>query len=299
MRKINLIEKKGNLYFQRLTLNQRLQHVVIFLSFTVLAVTGLPLKFHHTWWGQQLYRYVGGIAYAPLIHRVSAVVMTIGFIYHFLYILACAWKYYLLPLRERGELTLTSGIDALLSMPMVPNRTDIQELRAALKYFFFLTRKRSLLRARSEREIRLSGGFLGYSGYRCLGYFLWGESFFTRFFSGNVLNFAYIAHSDEALLASIVIFIWHIYNVHLTPAVFPMGKAWLYGFVVEKEMIQYHYQDYLMAMRAAGHADRIKPLRESYVYGGGLLKTIFMKGFLSVMFVAVIISSYYHLQGYL
>ncbi len=33
--------------------------------------------------------------------------------------------------------------------------------------------------------------------------------------------------------------------------------------------------------------------RESYVYGGGFLQTIFMKGFMSVMFVAVIISSYY------
>ena len=79
MRKINVIEKKGNLYFQRLTLNQRLQHVVIFLSFTVLAVTGLPLKFHHTWWGERLYGYVGGITVAPFIHRVSAVVMTLGF----------------------------------------------------------------------------------------------------------------------------------------------------------------------------------------------------------------------------
>jgi cytochrome b subunit of formate dehydrogenase len=294
MRKINVIEKKGNLYFQRLTLNQRLQHVVIFLSFTVLAVTGLPLKFHHTWWGEHLYQYVGGIAYAPLIHRVSAVVMTIGFIYHFLYVLACAWKYYLLPLKKRGELSFASGLDVLLRMPMVPNRTDIQELRAALKYFFFLTRKRPLLTAHGLKEkFGYLAVFWGIPVIGASGYFLWGKSFFTRFFSGNVLNFAYIAHSDEALLASIVIFIWHIYNVHLTPAVFPMGKAWLYGFVVEKEMIQYHYQDYLNAMRDAGHADRIKPLRESYVYGGGFLKTFFMKGFLSVMFVAVIISSYY------
>lgn len=294
MRTINVIEKSGNLYFQRLTLNQRIQHVVIFLSFTVLAVTGLPLKFHHTVWGERLYEYVGGITYAPLIHRVSAVAMTLAFVYHFFYILVCAWNYYLLPVRERGELSLKSGLQALLRMPMVPNRTDLTELRAALKYFFFLTRKRPSLVAHGLKEkFGYLAVFWGIPVIGASGYFLWGESFFTRFFSGNVLNFAYIAHSDEALLASIVIFIWHIYNVHLTPAVFPMGKAWLYGFVGEKEMIQYHYQDYLNAMKDAGYEDRIKPLSESYVYRGKFLGTVFMKGFLSVMFVAVIISSYY------
>jgi len=293
MRKINVIEKNGNLYFQRLTLNQRIQHVVIFLSFTVLAVTGLPLKFHHTWWGERLYEYVGGITYAPLIHRVSAVAMTIAFVYHFFYILVCAWNYYLLPLRERGELSLTSGLQALLRMPMVPNRTDLTELRAALKYFFFLTRKRPSLVAHGLKEkFGYLAVFWGIPVIGASGYFLWGESFFTRFFSGNVLNFAYIAHSDEALLASIVIFIWHIYNVHLTPAVFPMGKAWLYGFVNEKEMIQYHYQDYLNAMKDAGYDGRIKPLRESYEYRGGFLGTIFMKGFMAVMFVAVLGASF-------
>lgn len=293
MRTINIIEKNGDLYFQRLTLNQRIQHVVIFLSFTLLAVTGLPLKFHHTWWGEHLYHYVGGITFAPLIHRMSAVVMTIGFVYHFIYVLVCAGQYYLLPLRERGELTFKSGLAALLSLPMVPNLTDLKELIAAMKYFFFLTRERpSLVSHGLKEKFGYLAVFWGVPVIGASGYFLWGESFFTRFFSGNVLNFAYIAHSDEALLASIVIFIWHIYNVHLTPAVFPMGKAWLYGFVGEKEMIQYHYHDYLIAMKDAGYEDRIKPISESYVYAGGALGTVFMKGFMSVMFVAVIIASF-------
>ena len=293
MRTIKIIEKNGSLYFQRLTLNQRIQHVVIFFSFTMLAVTGLPLKFHHTWWGEHLYGYVGGITFAPLIHRVSAIIMTLGFVYHFIYVLVCAWKYYLLPLREQGDLTFKTGLLELLHLPMVPNLNDLKELIAAMKYFFFLTRERPALVAHGLKEkFGYLAVFWGVPVIGASGYFLWGESFFTRFFSGNVLNFAYIAHSDEALLASIVIFIWHIYNVHLTPAVFPMGKAWLYGFVGEKEMIQYHYQDYLSAMKHAGYEDRIRPLSESYVYKGGALQTVFMNGFISVMFVAVIISSY-------
>ncbi len=136
------------------------------------------------------------------------------------------------------------------SMPMVPNRLTLKNCLLPSRYFFFLTRERPSLVAHGLKEkFGYLAVFWGIPVIGASGYFLWGESFFTRFFSGNVLNFAYIAHSDEALLASIVIFIWHIYNVHLTPAVFPMGKAWLYGFVGEKEMIQYHYQDYLTAMQ--------------------------------------------------
>jgi hypothetical protein len=125
------------------------------------------------------------------------------------------------------------------------------------------------------------------------GFFLWGESFFSQFFSGNVLNFAYIAHSDEAFLASIVIFIWHIYNVHLTPAVFPMGYSWLNGYMGEQEIIQYHYEDYAAAMKKAGLEDRMQPLDKSFVYEGSFFQKAFMKLFMAVMFVSVIISSYF------
>ena len=54
MKKIGVITKDGKLYFHRLTMNQRIQHVLIFVTFTLLAATGLPLKFHHTWWGEAL-----------------------------------------------------------------------------------------------------------------------------------------------------------------------------------------------------------------------------------------------------
>ena len=294
MSHVHIREKNGELYFERLTLNQRIQHVVIFASFTVLALTGLPLKFHHTWWGEHLYALVGGIAWAPVIHRVAAVVQTLGFVFHVFYVIVTAWVYYLLPLKKKDELTLKSGISSLLTLPMIPNLTDIKELIAAFKYFFFLTDKRpSLVGHGLKEKFGYLAVFWGIPVIGTSGYFLWGESFFSQFFSGNVLNFAYIAHSDEAFLASIVIFIWHIYNVHLTPAVFPMGYAWLNGYMGEQEIIQYHYEDYAAAMKKAGLEDRMKPLEKSFVYEGSFFQKAFMKMFMAVMFVSVVISSYF------
>ncbi len=294
MKHTDVIEKDGELYFQRLTLNERFQHIVMFVSFTMLAITGLPLKFHHSHLGEIVYSLVGGITYAPIIHRVSAVAITFIFIYHVFYVIFCSWKNYLLPLKREGNLTLINALKALYSLPMVPNLTDLKELRSTMKYFFFMTNDRPSLVAHGLKEkFGYLAVFWGMPVIGMSGYFLWGESYFTRYFSGNVLNFAYIAHSDEAFLASIVIFIWHIYNVHLTPAVFPMGKAWLNGYIGEKEIIQYHYEDYTVAMKEAGLEHRIKPLTLSFVYEGSFIKKVFMKLFMFVMALSVIVSSYY------
>ena len=177
---------------------------------------------------------------------------------------------------------------------MIPNLTDLKELMAAFKYFFFLTDKRpSLVATRVERRNSATWQFSGVFRLSVPPAFSSGESHSFQFFSGNVLNFAYIAHSDEAFLASIVIFIWHIYNVHLTPAVFPMGYAWLNGYMGEQEIIQYHYEDYAAAMKKAGLEDRMQPLDKSYVYEGSFFQKAFMKVFMTVMFVSVIISTYF------
>ena len=291
MKSVKIIEKDGKLYFYRLTLNQRIQHVVMFLSFTLLALTGLPLKFHHTAWGEHLYPLVGGIHYAPLIHRISAVAMTALFLYHIVYVVVCAWKYYLKPLKDEGTLNLSSAVATLLQLPMVPNLTDMKELVITAKYFLFITNERPALVAHGLKEkFGYLAVFWGIPVIGLSGYFLWGESFFTQFFSGNVLNFAFIAHSDEAFLASIVIFIWHFYNVHLTPAVFPMGRSWLSGYMREREIMQYHYAQYEHSMKDAGYEDRIRDIHTA-PDKPGFIKKVFLKAYMGVMIVAVIVST--------
>ena len=56
-------------------------------------------------------------------------------------------------------------------------------------------------------------------------------------------------HSDEALLATLVIIGWHFYNVHLNPHKFPMSKVWLNGKVSEKEIKEEHPLEYEKIMR--------------------------------------------------
>ena len=289
MRAIQVIEKNGKLYFHRLTLNQRIQHVLLFVSFTLLAATGLPLKFHSTWWGPKIYALVGGITYAPILHRISAVIMTVTFLYHTVYVLICFWRYYIVPLRDEGTLTIRTFLAAFFQMPMVPNLTDLKELFVVLRYFLFITNERpSLVFHGLKEKFGYLAVFWGVPVIGISGYFLWYKEYVTQFFSGNVLNFAYIAHSDEAFLASIVIFIWHLYNVHLAPAVFPMGAAWLNGLIDEREMVEYHYEDYVRAMKDAGLQGRVRPnaLKESFKTG--LLARAVEKAFMGIYIIAII-----------
>ena len=50
-------------------------------------------------------------------------------------------------------------------------------------------------------------------------------TFFTTFFPGWVLNAAYVVHSDEALLATGFIFLFHFFHTHLRPEAFPMDTV--------------------------------------------------------------------------
>ena len=289
---VSVHKQNGRLFFHRLTLNQRIQHIVIFTTFTLLALTGLPLKFHHTAWGTFLYSLVGGITYGPIIHRVSASIMTVGFVYHFLYVIVCAWRYYLQPLRRQNALTLKSGIIALCQMPMVPTLTDLRELHAARKYFFFLTSERpALLQHGLKEKFGYFAVFWGVPIIGISGFLLWGETYSTQYVSGRVLNFAYIAHSDEALLASIVIFIWHLYNVHFSPACFPMGRAWINGMISDREMVQYHYRDYVAAMQNAGLEGEIRPNRYDAALRTSFISRLIEKIYLALMAIGVIVAT--------
>jgi formate dehydrogenase subunit gamma len=63
------------------------------------------------------------------------------------------------------------------------------------------------------------------------------------------VHLATIVHTDEALLATLFIFIVHWWNVHYCPEVFPMSKAWLTGNLSEEQMKHEHTLEYEEIMR--------------------------------------------------
>ncbi len=73
--------------YTRFSLLQRLEHWVMVLSFTVLAVTGLPQKFAGDSWAETMIALLGGIELTRVIHHVAAALLLLGVVYHFVSLL--------------------------------------------------------------------------------------------------------------------------------------------------------------------------------------------------------------------
>jgi cytochrome b subunit of formate dehydrogenase len=76
------------------------------------------------------------------------------------------------------------------------------------------------------------------------GFFMWNVELSLRIFPLWVHNIFIIVHGYEAILAFLAIIIWHMYNVHLNPEVFPMSKIWLNGRITGHELRTLHPLEY-------------------------------------------------------
>ena len=126
-------------------------------------------------------------------------------------------------------------------MYLVPNLKDARDIGANLRYFLFLSNERPRFHKFSYIEkFDYWAVFWGMFIMAGSGLILWFPVEFSRILPGVVIQIAYIAHSDEALLAFLAIAIWHFYNVHFNPRVWPANKVWYKGTLTEEEMEHEH-----------------------------------------------------------
>ena len=59
-----------------------IQHLLVFITFILLAATGLPIYFSDVFWASYFVSFFGGIDVARLIHRLAAFAMMFAAAYH-------------------------------------------------------------------------------------------------------------------------------------------------------------------------------------------------------------------------
>ncbi len=245
--------KNGKKYFYKFTPMQRVQHITIASSVIVLVLTGMPLKFHDASWAPSLYALFGGIKLAPLVHKFAGTVLIVLFVFHLFYVIYSIYSDVIIPLKQKNQLGVGSVFKALVTHPIVPNLKDVKEVVDLLKYLLFFTDKRPEgAKFTWKEKFDYWAPFWGIVIMVSSGLIMWQKELVTRFLPGEVINFALIAHSDEALLAALFLFIWHFYNVHFSTSVFPMGTVFLTGYLPEHLMVEEHYEYYREVMQEAG-----------------------------------------------
>jgi formate dehydrogenase subunit gamma len=257
--------KNGKKYFFRFSVNQRFQHIILASAVIVLALTGMPLKFHDAPWARYLYALFGGIKVAPIVHKVAGVVLLLLFAYHLGYLAYHIYTRQIVPLKKKEGLSVGNSFKLFLAQPFMPNLKDLKDVVQLFKYLLFLSDKRPEGAEWTWKEkFDYWGPFWGIPILGISGLIMWNKELATKFLPGSIINFALIAHSDEALLATLFLFIWHWYNVHFSTSVFPMGTVFLTGYLPEDLMVEEHYEYYVEIMKEAGLEHEILPKEGSH-----------------------------------
>jgi len=206
--------EQGNKYIQRFSTNQRITHVFVIVSFILLALTGMTLKFAHMEWAKFLNQFMGGVESAGVIHRIGAVITFGYFIFHITNIVRE---------KRRKRLSMTKFIFGKDSLWF--NKQDIKDFIATMKWFVGRGPRPNYGRWTYWEKFDYLAVFWGVAIIGFSGLVLWFPVFFTRLIPGWVINVCQIIHSDEALLAVGFIFTIHFFNTHFRPEAFPMDTV--------------------------------------------------------------------------
>lgn len=226
------MNQEGN-EFVRFTLGRRVEHLLLALTFAVLVVTGVPQKFHNAAWAQWLITAMGGVEFTRHIHRFSAILMGLTALYH-----------------------LVDGLHRLIvkrqPFTMLPRLKDVRDALDTLKYFFGLTsRSPQCDRFNFRQKFDYWAVFWGIAIMGGSGFILWFPVQAAHLLPGWMIPVAKAAHSDEALLALLAIVVWHLYNSHLNPIVFPIDMAMITGKISEQRLREEHALEYARLMKPA------------------------------------------------
>lgn len=217
-------DKKSEI--QRFNIHQRIQHVILLVCLIILSLTGLALRFHSTWFGHLLMKIEGGEEVRGVIHRITAFIFMGFCLYHFFYAV----------FSKHGHQEL---------MSLKPTGKDFKDFFNSVGFNLGLIKKRPQYDRFSYKEKFQYGGVAFGSILMIMtGIILWAGTSFMSLLPKWVLDLTLIIHGYEGVLLFIILFVWHIYNVHLSPEVFPMSKVWLTGKITVEEMKKNHPLEY-------------------------------------------------------
>ncbi len=196
---------------ERMTLNERLQHALLLVTFIGLAYTGFCHRFPDSLFNTVFFRGAPGEAMRVLLHRVFAALFVALGVYH------AAW---LVALRQ--------GRERLLAL--LPWLNDVRDFFQLQKYNIFHKGQPPRFGHFSYME-KIEYWALVWGSFVMIvtGCIVWFREWSLQVLPKWVIDLALLIHFMEATLACLAIIVWHFYWTIFDPAVYPMNWAWLTG----------------------------------------------------------------------
>ena len=197
-----------NPMMQRMSVNQRWQHLVLLTSFIVLVLTGFALKFPD-WWFANLLGMTESVR--SIVHRVAGVVLIAAGFYHVFYIAIA-----------------DEGRRMLREIAPVPN--DLKDVFGTMRYYLGLGgTKPKFGRFTYGEKAEYWALVWGTALMGVTGVMMWAKVWVGNLLARWWVDVATAVHFYEAILATLAIIVWHFYQVFGDPDIYPMNWAWWDG----------------------------------------------------------------------
>ncbi|MEJ2054211.1 MAG: cytochrome c3 family protein [Calditrichaceae bacterium] len=218
--------KKYESTYQRFQPFEVYQHALMFLSFSVLVITGFALKFPDAGW-VKLLLYMGmDEPVRSLVHRIAAVVM--------IAISLVQLSYFISSKKGRKDF-----------LSLIPTRDDLINVWQNLRFYLGLSKTQpSYGRYDYGEKAEYLALIWGVIIMGASGFVLWFPEFFMKFFPSWSFETAEVIHYYEAWLATLAILVWHWFFVIFHPEKYPMSTTWMDGRITEEELKHHHPLEY-------------------------------------------------------
>lgn len=219
-------ERLADITYRRFDRGQRIGHMILAISFIILAASGFALRYPESWWARNIFIGETGLAMRGLVHRISAVIL-VG---------VCAVSFVHLVVTGRGRAELR-----FLRVTWQDFKDGITNVGHALG---ITPAKPSFDRYSYMEKVEYWGMLWGTIIMIVTGLCMWFVNIFLGVFPKIALDIVALVHLYEAWLAVLTIVVWHIYHVMFEPSKYPMDWSWVTGRITEEELIKHHPLEY-------------------------------------------------------
>jgi formate dehydrogenase subunit gamma len=208
--------------FQRFSLSQRLEHLILLATFIVLLLTGLPQKYRAADWSAWILSTPERLYLIQRIHHIAALALTAEAFYHL------GKAIYLISRRK-------------LPGALLPTTEDVRDAGQMLAYLLFMRKTRPNF-GKYDFEQKFTYWFIFVSiGMMVVsGFILWFPAQITRVVTGAAIPAALLAHSNEAIIAGVFVIAWHLFHV----LILRVNLSIFTGRLSENEMRTYHAAEF-------------------------------------------------------
>jgi len=213
-------------YVVRFSFWTRFQHAAGILLFGVLLLTGMPQKWPYLDASRWVIEHLGGIFAVRWLHRAAGIVFAVLFVAHLLVAIV-------------GVATRRMQPSVLLS------RKDFRDAVDNLRYYAgYAEAPPKFGRYDYRQKFEYWGLIFGALIMALSGFILYFPILVSRVLPAELIPAAKVMHSNEALLAFLIVLIWHMFGAHLTPESFPMDTSIFTGKIRKEKLRHEHPLEY-------------------------------------------------------